>query len=81
MRENSKVSVWIAHFDNEENFNRFTTVNYNDEREAYSSFMETMEIEYIDEDKQETIFDPQFNEETLRKASLLWRDLERGFHF
>ncbi|MDH6306664.1 hypothetical protein M2459_003343 [Parabacteroides sp. PF5-5] len=69
MQVKNKVSIWLGHFNNEEEFNRFMTVNYNNEGEAYSSFTETMEIEYTDDDKQEIIFNSQLTKDTLRQAS------------
>lgn len=57
MEEENKVSVWTGKLENEDNFNAYISLTYNDDGDMVSAFMADFEIDYYDTQFQEALFD------------------------
>jgi hypothetical protein len=65
----NKVSIWFGKFETEERFNSFIKETYGDEGNIHSHFMDTFEIDFIEHDLQEILFDENINKSKLELAS------------
>jgi hypothetical protein len=65
----NKVSIWFGKFETEKRFNEFIKETYDDEGGVHSSFMNAFEINLIEHDLQETLFDENMNKSKIAMAS------------
>ena len=69
MEEKNKVSIWLGNFDNEDLFDDFMEEKYDEEGDVSSLFMESFEIDFIDDQFQEVLYDKNLEKEVLIPVS------------
>ena len=69
MEEKNKVSIWLGNFDNEDLFDDFMEEKFDEEGDVSSLFMESFEIDFIDNQFQEVLYDKNLEKEVLIPVS------------
>ena len=69
MAKANKVSVWLGNFDSEEQFNKYIEEQFDEEGDMTSVFMSDFEIEFIDSQFQEVLYDDNLKKETIMSTS------------
>lgn len=70
MEKENVVSIWVGNFQSEEEFNVFLQEEFDEEGDSLPSvFMKVFEIDYIDIDFQEAVFQENLSKDVLLQAS------------
>ena len=69
MEKANKVSVQLGNFDSEREFDNYMEEQFDEEGDMTSVFMSDFEIEFIDSQFQEVLYDDNLKKENLMSAS------------
>ena len=69
MEERNKVSIWLGNFKSEDELSNDMEEHFTEDGNKYSDFMEYYEINFVDNQFQEVVFEEKLSKERLKTLS------------